>query len=71
MLTLLGVLISGLGGAKAYLDPGSGSFLLQILIAAVLGLGVVLRASWGSIKKWFGKKSAPEDEDVEDDSATE
>ena len=37
-----------------YLDPGSGSFLLQLLIAALLGLGVAIRASWGRIKGWFG-----------------
>ena len=39
----------------AYLDPGSGSFLIQILIAALLGIGVAIRASWGRIKKLFGK----------------
>ncbi len=46
-----------------YLDPGSGSFLLQILIAALLGLGVALRASWGTIKKWFGAKTKTDEED--------
>jgi hypothetical protein len=39
----------------AYLDPGSGSFLIQILLAALLGIGVAVRASWGRIKKLFGK----------------
>lgn len=53
----------------AYLDPGSGSFLLQLAIAALLGLGVALRASWGKIKGWFGFKSKPKDDD--DDSAEE
>jgi len=47
-----------------YLDPGSGSILLQVLIAALLGLGVAVRASWGTIKKWFGAKpKADEDDD--------
>ncbi|NTW08507.1 MAG: hypothetical protein HGA28_02935 [Anaerolineaceae bacterium] len=41
-----------------YLDPGSGSFIIQILIAAVLGLGVAVRASWGRIKRFFGRKAA-------------
>ena len=51
-----------------YLDPGSGSFLIQLAIAALLGLGVAIRASWGTIKKWFGIKSKPEedDDDTED-----
>jgi hypothetical protein len=49
----------------AYLDPGSGSFLLQLAIAALLGLGVALRASWGKIKGWFGIKSKPKEDDDE------
>ena len=51
-----------------YLDPGSGSFLIQILIAALLGIGVALRASWGRIRRLFGggKKSEDADDDSED-----
>ena len=48
-----------------YLDPGSGSFLIQLLIAALLGLGVAVRASWGKIKGWFGIKSKTEKDDDE------
>lgn len=52
----------------AYLDPGSGSILIQLLIAAVLAIGVALRASWGNIKKLFGKgKTAePTDDDADE-----
>jgi hypothetical protein len=50
-----------------YLDPGSGSFLIQLLIAALLGLGVALRASGGRIKGWFGIKSQPKADDEDDD----
>jgi hypothetical protein len=50
-----------------YLDPGSGSFIIQILIAALLGLGVALRASWGRIREFFGKKKPKDDtEDAQD-----
>ena len=52
-----------------YLDPGSGSFILQILIASLLGLGLALRASWGKIKRLFGAKTKPDDENVADDDA--
>ena len=52
-----------------YLDPGSGSFIIQIAIAALLGLGVALRASWGSIKKYFGKKNNEEEQDDDSDNA--
>jgi hypothetical protein len=49
----------------AYLDPGSGSFLIQLAIAALLGLGVAFRASWSKIKGWFGVKPKPDEEDDE------
>jgi hypothetical protein len=51
-----------------YLDPGSGSFIIQIAIAALLGLGVAIRASWSRIKKYFGVKPKPEDEDTDSDN---
>ena len=51
---------------ELYLDPGSGSFLIQLLIATVLGLGIALRASWSKIKGIFGgKPKADEDDDDE------
>jgi hypothetical protein len=50
-----------------YLDPGSGSFLIQLLIAALLGVGIALRASWGKIKTLFGKKATTDEDD--DDTA--
>jgi hypothetical protein len=51
-----------------YLDPGSGSFLIQLLIAALLGIGVAVRASWGRIKGWFGVKPNADADDDDDDS---
>lgn len=51
----------------AYLDPGSGSFLVQMAIAALLGLGIALRASWGKIKGMFGAK--PKSDEDDDDTA--
>ncbi len=51
-----------------YLDPGSGSLLIQILIAVFLGLGVALRASWGRIKGLFGKRKSVDEDDHADDA---
>jgi hypothetical protein len=43
-----------------YLDPGSGSFIIQLLIAAALGIGVAARMYWAKIKSFItGKKSPP------------
>jgi hypothetical protein len=46
-----------------YLDPGSGSIIIQILIASLLGLGIALRVSWSRIKTLFGGKAKSEDQD--------
>ena len=52
----------------AYLDPGSGSFLFQILLAVLLGIGIAVRASWGKIKGWFGAKPKADQTDDEEDA---
>ena len=44
----------------AYLDPGSGSFMIQALIAALAGVAVTLRAYWSRIRSFFGAE-APEE----------
>jgi hypothetical protein len=37
----------------AYLDPGSGSFLLQLLLAGILGGAFIVRSQWTRIKGFF------------------
>jgi len=69
MLFLTNTLLSGFSDKLAYLDPGSGSFLIQLLIAALLGVGIALRASWGRIKGFFGIKSDEADEDAEEEDS--
>lgn len=50
------VLASGaLGRPAQYLDPGSGSYLLQLLIAGILGALFALRLYWKRIKGFFLK----------------
>jgi len=52
-----------------YLDPGSGSFLIQLLLAVGLGAGVAIKMYWTKLKNFFsGKKDAPQPEaDAQDD----
>jgi hypothetical protein len=50
-----------------YLDPGSGSFLVQLAIATLLGLAIALRASWGKIKGLFGAKPKSDEDDEDTD----
>ncbi len=44
--------------ALLYLDPGSGSFLIQLLLAVVLGAGVAVRIYWTKIKSLFSPKGS-------------
>jgi len=67
MFIINNTIVSILDKKNLYLDPGSGSFLLQLLIAGLLGLGIALRASWGKIRKMFGKGQA-KDNISEDDN---
>ena len=47
---------------QAYLDPGSGSFIIQLLIGAFVGIAVAVRAYWGRIRAFFNKDSAANDD---------
>lgn len=42
----------------AYLDPGSSSMLIQLLLAVLLGAGVLLRTQWNKLKGLFSKKDS-------------
>jgi hypothetical protein len=39
--------------AHAYLDPGTGSYILQLLIAALLGVLFAIKMFWLRIKAFF------------------
>jgi TRAP-type uncharacterized transport system fused permease subunit len=50
-----------------YVDPGSGSYLIQVIIAAVLGALFYFKSLWWRIKTFF-YKSKKEDVEGEDTS---
>ena len=54
------VLIGTLNKDLAYLDPGSGSFILQILLATLLASLFFFKSFWRKVFGYF-KKSSPED----------
>ena len=66
MFHLTASLSTILGSQNAYLDPGSGSILIQLLLAAILGLGGMFRSQLAKIKNLFGGK-ASDDEDQDDE----
>lgn len=52
-----------------YLDPGTGSILIQLAVAALLGAGLFIRSQWTKIKKLFGISSpdVEENDGLDDD----
>ena len=42
--------------AHAYLDPGTGSYVFQILIASIIGGAVVFKSGWSKIVELFKRK---------------
>lgn len=59
---------------SAYIDPGTGSFFIQMIIASAVGLSFTMRMFWGNIKRFFTKKSSSSEptqsEEVYDDKKT-
>jgi hypothetical protein len=53
----------------AYLDPGSGSYLLQILVASLLGAAVAIRMSWGRIRAFFSRSQTEENIEQDEESS--
>ena len=47
--------------AHAYLDPGTGSILLQGILAVVAGTAVTLKLYWAKLKEIFGRPKAGTD----------
>lgn len=43
-----------------YLDPGSGSFLLQLLIGALMGGLLAVKIYWRKIKAFFKRETPSE-----------
>jgi hypothetical protein len=38
-----------------YIDPGTGSYMVQILIAAFVALSLGIKIFWKNIKQFFGR----------------
>jgi hypothetical protein len=66
LLVLLPRLIFG------YLDPGSGSMLLQVLLGGAVGLIVIVKLYWNSILTLLHiRKAAPKESELEANEASQ
>ncbi len=70
MLTLALLTVPQLSG-HLYLDPGSGSYILQLLLAAILGGMFAIKVYWKRIKAFFNKNKAVDAIEEEDQTADE
>lgn len=71
LLVVPAMLIVSTGNAYAYLDPGTGSMILQGLIGGIAGGLFAVRLYWSKLKSRFGRVPAsPRDgEDPRDGKA--
>ena len=65
-LCLIISLISYTSPAYAYLDPGTGSVLLQGLIGGIAAVMAFLSIYWQKVKAFFSKEEADTDKAEED-----
>jgi hypothetical protein len=65
-LNSLSVLAAPLLNGHLYLDPGSGSLIIQVVIATLLGIGFLIKAYWKKIVNFF--QHSPEEEQDSDET---
>ena len=58
-LSLAAVFGSLASPAEAYLDPGTGSYVFQILAAALISGGFVLKTYWRRLRETFDRWRRP------------
>ena len=51
--------------AEAYLDPGTGSMMLQVILGGIAAIGVAVKLYWHKLRVLFGASK----KEVEDESA--
>jgi hypothetical protein len=56
-LAVLALLVMSERQLFAYVDPGSGSMLLQLLLGGVAGVAVAVRMYWHRLRAFFGSRS--------------
>ena len=68
VMLIVGMMMSHAAPAQAYLDPGTGSMVLQIILGGVAGAMVVAKLYWSRFKSLLGLSSnetSPEDSETD------
>ena len=53
----IGFILINLKSAHAYLDPGTGSMILQILIGGIATGSIIIKTKWSRIKEFLKRKN--------------
>ncbi len=62
------LLLLAIRPAHAYLDPATGSMILQVLVAAIAAAAITIKAFWHRIRGFFGGSPGAEEVEAEDRS---
>jgi len=63
LLSIILAIVSLPDISYAYLDPGSGSVMLQFILAFFFGTAVTLKICWSKIKTFFKRNTTKEEQD--------
>ena len=67
LVTKAGLLLTAFKSLFAYLDPGSGSLIVQLLVAAIVGILATFRLWKSRLLSLFGIQSEPDEEEADED----
>lgn len=56
ILIICGSLFTSPEPAHAYLDPGTGSMILQLILGGAAGVAVILKLFWNRLLTFFGTR---------------
>lgn len=45
--------------AQAYLDPGTGSYVFQVVAATLVSIGFVIKSYWRQLRAYFAQRGRP------------
>jgi|TARA_B110000914_G_scaffold196607_1_gene185949 uncharacterized membrane protein len=61
---LLLISLSAAFNAYGYIDPGTGSLIIQSVIGAIAAIGVTVKIYWHKLRLLFSKRRPSTDEDT-------
>ena len=67
----LTLLITAVTPAYAYIDPGTGSLIIQSIIGAIAAVGITLKLYWHKLKVLFLTKKNTAEEKIQDEKPKE